>query len=420
MNRRVAEHNGRKTSGASQEAGTEPHHANGGRAAEAAARVAARYAKAPSYSEMLAEEARAAVRAAEAASRAALEAQAAAESVLAGLESASAPQQESDREWKQDFFTTAPQEPARVQPAEPVRATTQPSTYASAQSAPQASRQIAVGRPSYEIRWDADLPSREAAIDRVSRANPVYETHQVERRAQVSDAAASMDMEGLEVVEPAQPIHANLIQFPRELVATRKVRPRRVEGQFAPPLEEHAQLSIFEVEPWTVSTQPAASGAAAEAGTTQWAGPEWSGITLDEEPEVDFESPAMEEEREVPVVAALQLAPMHQRLMASVVDFSLITAVFVGVAAFAFTHLAVLPSMRMIGLASVAGLGLTAVVYTAFFRTLGKATPGMKYARMQLCTFAGERPSLSQRWGHMAAFVLSLLPAGMKRAGNRD
>src|ERR1022692_2430880 len=59
-------------------------------AAAAAARVAARYAKAPSYSEMLAGEARAAVRAAEAASRAALEAQAAAESVLAGLEAATA------------------------------------------------------------------------------------------------------------------------------------------------------------------------------------------------------------------------------------------------------------------------------------------------------------------------------------------
>ncbi len=61
----------------------------GGRGAEAAARVAARYAKAPKYSDMLAGEARAAVRAAEAASRAAQEAQAAAESVLAELEAAS-------------------------------------------------------------------------------------------------------------------------------------------------------------------------------------------------------------------------------------------------------------------------------------------------------------------------------------------
>src|ERR1700679_303893 len=98
-----------------------------------------------------------------------------------------------------------------------------------------------------------------------------------------SDAGTAMDMEGLEIVEPAQPIHANLIQFPRELVATRKVRPRRAEGQYAPTLEEQAQLSIFEVEPWNVSKEPAAAGAAAEAGTAKWLGPEWSGITLGEE-----------------------------------------------------------------------------------------------------------------------------------------
>ena len=34
-------------------------------------------------------------------------------------------------------------------------------------------------------------------------------------------------------VEPAQPIYANLIQFPREMVATRKVRPRLAEGPLA-------------------------------------------------------------------------------------------------------------------------------------------------------------------------------------------
>jgi len=79
VNRRVAEHKGRKGAPAGEtETHAEAQRGTGSRAAEAAARVVARYAKAPSYSEMLAEEARAAVRAAEAASRAALEAQAAA------------------------------------------------------------------------------------------------------------------------------------------------------------------------------------------------------------------------------------------------------------------------------------------------------------------------------------------------------
>jgi len=73
--------------------------------------------RAPSYSEMLADEARAAVRAAEAASKAALVAQAAAESVLAGLEAASL----TTPEWEAEFFTAVVREPAGPPAMEPVR-----------------------------------------------------------------------------------------------------------------------------------------------------------------------------------------------------------------------------------------------------------------------------------------------------------
>src|ERR1039458_10232479 len=89
VNRRLAAHKRRMGTSAEPETPLEGQHNAGSRGAEVAARVAARYAQAPSYNEMLAGEARAAVRAAEAVSRAALEAQAAAESVLAQLEAAS-------------------------------------------------------------------------------------------------------------------------------------------------------------------------------------------------------------------------------------------------------------------------------------------------------------------------------------------
>ena len=89
VNQRLAAHKRRSGNSTEPQAPLEDQHATGNRSAEVAARVAARYAHAPSYSEMLTGEARAAVRAAEAASRAALEAQAAAESVLAELEAAS-------------------------------------------------------------------------------------------------------------------------------------------------------------------------------------------------------------------------------------------------------------------------------------------------------------------------------------------
>jgi hypothetical protein len=86
VHRRVVEHkerNGRAAS--SHDAPTQSLPADTF-AAKAAARVAERYAKAPSYSEMMAEEARAAVRAAEAVSMAAIEAQVKAESILADIE----------------------------------------------------------------------------------------------------------------------------------------------------------------------------------------------------------------------------------------------------------------------------------------------------------------------------------------------
>jgi len=88
VNRRVAEHNGRKGQSALDKNSAAANHPTDTAAAKTAARVAARYAKVPSYSELLAEEARAAVRAAENASMAAIEAQVKAESVLAGLEAA--------------------------------------------------------------------------------------------------------------------------------------------------------------------------------------------------------------------------------------------------------------------------------------------------------------------------------------------
>jgi len=76
VNRRLAEHKNRKgISVVDEEDAQDGQASSNSKAAAAAARVAARYAKAPSFSEMQAAEARGALRAAEAATRAALEAQ---------------------------------------------------------------------------------------------------------------------------------------------------------------------------------------------------------------------------------------------------------------------------------------------------------------------------------------------------------
>jgi len=410
VNRRVAEHRERKNGTANDaqaDAAAQP--APGSRAAAAAARVAARYATAPSYSEMLADEARAAVRAAEAASRAALDAQAAAEQVLAGLEAASS----AEPAWQEEFFTpAAPElvpEPVRAQTAAPET----PRTAVAAQAVPsvQAASAAPSARPSFEIRYDADLPVRE--VD----PQGAWASHGRARESawQPAEIRGPLHTEGYEVVEPALPIHANLIEFPRELVAARKVRPRRAEAGYA-AVEEQSQLSIFEVDPGSISTEPESAIAPSVASTPAWTAPKWSGITLDEEPreEMAAAQPSTWVEREEPAQAvALQPAYLHLRMMAAVVDFSLVTAGFLAVAGLTVARMAALPAIRTIEVESAVGVAAVGIAYLAFFLIVAGATPGMKYARLELRTLGGEKPNRNQRCGRMAAMLLSLLPVGL-------
>ena len=411
MNRRVAEHKVRKGQAASgPEARVEGHPADS-LAAKAAARVAARYAKAPSYSEMLADEARAAVRAAEAASRAALEAQAAAESVLAGLEAASS----ATQAWEAPVLTVVAPEPVWAPAVAPV-AVAEPVV---AKAAVAAVRQTA-SKQGFEIRWDEDLPTREAgpAVAYVPRGET--ESREESSWEELDEAHGPHDSEAFAVVEPAQPIHANLIEFPRELVATRKLRPRRAEGPYAAQVEALGQLSIFEVDPGSISIEPE-TGSAPEAGTATWAAPDWSGMELDAEPEAQIVSPTpaaaqVEQAEPAAVAVALQSAAMSRRLMAALVDFSLITSAFLAAAMGFLANVSTLPAIKTLETGSALAWPLAGVLYLAFFSTLAKATPGMKYARLEVFALDGGQATREQRSWRMAGLLLSLLPVGLGAA----
>ncbi len=318
----------RRLPSAEPESRSETHPIASSRAAAAAARVAARYANAPSYSEILAGEARAAVRAAEAASKAALEAQAAAESVLAGLEAASA----AEPTWK---LTPFPAE----EPADPM------STMK--RRGQRKADEFADGRAphgeGFEIRWERDLPARPAENERATRmhgATP-QENPESSRVSGMGSAWVARDghgSEAIETVEPAEAIHANLIEFPREIVATRRVRPRLAEG---PCAATGGQLSIFEVDPSTISMEPAAAVAGDGASMAAWTGPEWSGIELDAQPRREYLDPVpaeseMQQARmdgSLAVASHLEMAPMSLRLMAAVINGSLVTGVFLAAVA---------------------------------------------------------------------------------------
>ncbi len=389
MNRRLAAHKQRKDFSLAEEAPpADAQSPASTRAAQAAARVAARYAKAPSYSEMHAAEARAALRAAEVVTRAALEAQVAAQTALANLESAT-----------EELIAREEAVVERKTAKSSVRKTTRTEAISVTPGA-EAVHPL-------EIRWDPDMPVRPAGLPAVSASHERQRAGEAQANWWGSDAQAeaSAAERAIETVEPAQPIHANLIEFPRELIATRRVRPRLSGSRHDDMGDLFGQLSIFEVDPSTISTEPAAPTTAAESPAPSWSGPAWQGIELDDLPrEAAAQSQTSTE---------LQLAPLGLRVMATMVDTALIAGVVSAIAVAAANMLHHAPTMKAAELGAFAVLLVTGVLYNALFLTLAGATPGMMFARISLCTFDDECPSRAQLRGRLGAALLSLLPVGL-------
>ncbi len=365
------------------------------RAAQAAARVAERFAHAPSYGEMLADEARAAVRAAEAASQAALEAHAAVQYVLAGLEAATSP--ESDWEPKAAPYRLPERDSAlRVTSAQedlPEPLLGHESSLFDGCPEPQQSTLRPKAAPARVS------PRRQRPGIAKARAEDGHEL------ASLTPVARGID-DG-HAGEAAQPIHANLIQFPREMVATRKMRPRRAEGPLADAARE-AQLSIFEVDPRSISTQPAT--AVDEPATPAWMRTKLPSIELEPQTEEDRRE---EPTPQAPTPAPVELAPMSRRLLALVVDTTLIVAAFLAVTMLVVANAQELPGPRAIELGAALAVVAIGAAYQTLFLTLARATPGMKYAGIGLSTFEGDSPSRAQRCGRLMVLPLSVLPIGL-------
>lgn len=374
------------------------HCATGSRASAAAARVAARFANAPSYSEMLAEESRAA------------------EFVPAELEAApvAAPAWEANEAAPEAAATATMGDAWGNERRESGPAL--PSAESRRVEALDASSRLGPHLSAYESLPEERVMTERTTAGRI--AETPAEIHNAMSDA-MGDAVDDAADEEMQIAEAPQPVHANLIEFPRELVATRKVRPRIAEGPYGAAQEPGAQLSIFEVDPGAVSTLPAAADAAVTAAPPAWMEPEWSGIELEAQPAQEFAEETLEETPETvaaqaPAVApALELAPMHRRLLAAVVDCALIAAAFLAAAFAAAWNAKALPGLHELELGAVAGLAGVAALYQVFFFTLARATPGMKYARIGLNTFTGQRPTRTRRFRRVLALALSVLPMGL-------
>ena len=203
---------------------------------------------------------------------------------------------------------------------------------------------------------------------------------------------------------PTVAIPANLIEFPRQLVAPRKARPRLAEG----PLREEAdtaptaaQLRIFEVEADQISTAPIPG--------VETVVPEWSSIRLDASPvrEVSEERPELE------ALLPLETASLNLRVMAAAVDGCILGTAAVAVLAAVALRLAELPALPIVAAGCAATLLILFVLYQLLFFTFADATPGMRYARIGLCTFSDENPTRAQMRHRTWAILLSAFPLGI-------
>ena len=437
---RLAEHRNRKG-----RTGSEPAERIGAgapvreRTSRIAATVAERYAKSQSYRAFLAEEAERAIRQAQAAAEvAALNAHAVAQAQYDLLDQLD--QYAAEPSARPTLVPEGLEDVSALSAAPPVSGIA--ATQLDFQPAPTFSSASLTVRLAEELRR-AEAHGANRSLMREMIA-PVTEADPTEAFSLDEEIAFRHDPI-FESLEPPVAIPGNLIEFPRQLVASRRARPRRAEG---PLLEESEgahdahQMRIFEVEAEQMTLDPAIDASS----------PEWSSILLDAQPRgmgsvtvhgavhAAFEAydyspnrpveyatagdrPAQylehTEETSHLYAAPFQVAPLSQRVMAAAVDLCAVLAacmIFVaGVVLIADRfvpgglHLP-LPQAAMAAAVTVTLLGFA---YQYLFFLFADATPGMRYARVGLCTFADDNPTRSAMRRRVAALALAVAPFGL-------
>jgi uncharacterized RDD family membrane protein YckC len=419
------------------------------KASRIAAAVAERYAQSKSYRAFLAEEAERAVREAEETAR---QAEAAAE--IAARNAEALAQVQYDLLTELDQYSDAQYSDA--EPASTVARTAQPiqtrrSTPAEDMATGQlefdpASSQPPATAPSYTVRHSEELrlPSS-GASDSAHRARRSRNDEDEANAFEMVDPSEALFLDEeiafrqapvFDPVEPPIEIPGNLIEFPRQLIAARRARPRLAEGPLreeGPLPSDSSQLRIFEVEAEQISPEPAVETSA----------PEWTSILLDAQPRSHAEAYAaqpaahaaepfapfaethaaqhlqLSPETQHLYAAPLQIASIQLRLMAAAVDGCVVLAgflVFAAIAVLTMTYFSpggVHMTLATAALSSAGAIVLLGVLYQLLCFTYSNATPGMRYARIGLCTFSDENPSRAAMQRRILALALSSASLGL-------
>ena len=242
---------------------------------------------------------------------------------------------------------------------------------------------------------------------------------------------------------PPLPLPANLIEFPRQLVASRKARPRHAEGPLReeePSAPEGGQLRIFEVDAAQISTLPEPADPPPQQWTSLWLDSPGVAPTVPE-PSSEQLPEAVAATHPIPTLRAHprpHTAAIARRLTAAVIDGCLILVGFMSFAAtfaaislrhttpqrghglpmllanirgISAGHAGIQPAALLGGIA--VGIAFFYLLYQMLFFSLLEATPGMRCTHIALCTFADENPTrAAMRW-RILAVLLSACPLGL-------
>ena len=216
-----------------------------------------------------------------------------------------------------------------------------------------------------------------------------------------------------DLVMETQVIPANIIQFPRELVASRKARPRLAEGPLRADGTPEPQLRIFEVEQEQISAEPEVVAPAAA--------PEWQGMMLGAGLAAETKlSMSPQLEAQLQLDQQLFAAPVQRRMLSAAMDALCVVAGFAGFVAVAekiagpVLHAELGATSRpLLGGAVVGTLMIFAVMYQLLFFTLNDATPGMRVARIAFCTFNEKSPTRRALRRRMVSTALAACPLGL-------
>jgi uncharacterized RDD family membrane protein YckC len=402
---RLAAHRARHSNNAPQPAATATPAAQSSsakpRAARIAATVAERYAHSQSYRAFLAAEAERAIRQAEAA------AEVAARSAKAIADA------QNELLAEREHWTLTPPTPIVAPTPEPARGFDTHASDTITERDVAASMQVSSAGLTVRLYEDISNPVHQPFNGQFQsryQQNPFDE----DERLALEDEIAFRQSPTFDDPIAQTEIPANLIEFPRQLVASRRARPRIAEGPLRGE-EGHApdatQLRIFEVEPAQISTDPVSDSIA----------PEWSSILLGALPAYAATQPSESSPAPFNSTIVPQSATLNLRLMAGLVDGCIILAALLGfTAVFAFTldKLSGAPFIAPLNLQTTAlGIGgilaILMLLYQVLFFTFSDATPGMRYARIALCTFKDENPTRAAMRRRIFAAVLSACPLGI-------